>query len=182
MKAENIQLLTSNIVTKKQAVKFLAEIEMLTALLYQTNKETVEKTLHENVREATRQLCDELLKNEAITWSDHEKVALLFAAVRDFVKKQKVLQVTLGFEPSEQTFSLLLAWAHKNLDTNVIIDVSYDEALLGGANIVFEGKYASFTLSNMLTDIFETHKDEIKKLIQPPAIPGQIQHVQTQTL
>jgi F0F1-type ATP synthase delta subunit len=77
------------------------------------------------------------------------------------LSKIKVVKLTLAVEPTERMVDNLSNWIRKNLGDGVILDFDYNRALIGGAMVVYQGKFGDYSLANY----FEKKSDEEKKFI-----------------
>lgn len=66
-----------------------------------------------------------------------------------------ILRLTLAVEPSEFMINSISRWARINLEQGILLDLSLDRSIIGGANIIYLGKLYDFSLRRKLREIFE---------------------------
>lgn len=62
-------------------------------------------------------------------------------------------RVTLAFIPTQKFISQMFQWVKTNLGENVVLDISHNEKMLGGAIVSYAGKYADYSLEKALPDV-----------------------------
>ena len=76
------------------------------------------------------------------------------------LEKVEELEISIAIDPSESFVSGILDWVHKNISTNVVVDMKKNPALVGGATITYKGKYSDYSLEKKLSEHFEQVKKE----------------------
>lgn len=89
-----------------------------------------------------------------------------FQNLKDMIDALPLLKLSLSFNPSEEMIGRLHEWVEENLGIGILLDISYDTLILGGARIIFQGRYKELTLSQMITDVLAKEKTNVLKLIK----------------
>lgn len=126
----------------------MMEIDLLRNSLYQDEEEAFETVLNDSVRRSMA-----LAMRESLQESKMEKVDFL-KAVKERLAVMKPVRMTLAHEPSEAMVDRMADWAHQRTGLEVYLDLVYDPAIIGGAVIVYQGKYGDFTVRSRLDEIF----------------------------
>ena len=70
----------------------------------------------------------------------------------------KILKITVACEPTRSNILAYGSWIKKNIGQDVIMDISIDSNIVSGAQIVWNGKYKDYSLS-------ETTNADIQRLL-----------------
>jgi len=139
--------LLDNVCTKEDADLLESELDTILSNLFKKN---IGQVLKKEIRLKT---LEELKKNFA-DFSNTEKVEVALNKVKDEIRKLKVLSLSIGFEPAEQTLETIFEWVKKNMGEGIVLDIKIDKGILGGAVIAYEGKYRDESVKKMLDDSF----------------------------
>ncbi len=115
--------------TKDQIDVLKQEIDILISNKYQSTKT-------ELVRDSTLQ---ELEKRKG----DLENWKLEIENLRE-------LHLTLAYEPTRTNILTFSNWTKKNVAEDVILDINVDQRIVGGAQIVWNGKYQDYSLTEIV--------------------------------
>lgn len=151
--------------TKEEKDILRDQIMMLEATLFRPESEDFEKILKtrlpKHIAEAMRDILSQSpLKENPAAMKD------FFQNLKDTIDILPFLKLSLSFSPSEEMIQRLHEWVEKNLGIGILLDISYDTLILGGAQIIFQGKYKELTLSQMITDVLAKEKINVLKLIK----------------
>ena len=152
-KIETYQVLIDSTLTKYDVVKLGEEIDMLLKSLYQLEIDKFEQNLKAEVRVGVATEIRKLLQGN-IDQNKGEIKAILTSGYR-VVCSLPVLKLVLAFEPSEQVIVDISHWARLNLERGIIIDLSIDRSISGGAVIIYRGKFYDFSVRKKLEVLFE---------------------------
>lgn len=139
--------------TTEDVVKLDEEIDSLLQSIYHVDKHMFEDTLEKMVRIRVAMEIRDLVQQG--TSSKKEEIRSLLSDAYRIICALPILQLTLAFEPSEAVIGNISRWARKNLISGILLDLSLDKSILGGAIIMFHGKFYDFSLRKKLKEIFE---------------------------
>lgn len=125
------------IATDKQ--KLLEEIEVLENTKFET-EETTEKVLNEQVRVW---VADEIRREHK---EEGVKLEEYLAGLKKKLEELELIKITLAYEPSRQDLGEIYFWLKKNSKRSLIIDLGFDERILGGAIVELNGEYRDYSL------------------------------------
>ncbi len=128
------------------------EIELLLQSLYHTDVYKFDDVLSKYVRVRVAQEISRLMLVNSITGRDARKAFL--TETYKTISTLPILRLTLAFEPSESMINNISYWARSNLEEGIIIDLTLDRNLLGGALIMHKGKFYDFSLKKRLEQVF----------------------------
>ena len=151
--------------TKEEKDILRDQITMLEATLFRPESEDFENILKtklpKHVAAAMRDILSQPQLKESPT-----AIKDFFQNVKDTIDTLPILKLSLAFSPSEEMIERLHEWIGKNLGIGVLLEISYDTLILGGARIIFQGRYKELTLSQMITDVLAKEKISVLKLIK----------------
>ena len=84
----------------------------------------------------------------------------------DQLHRLKSLQLTIAFQPNEETITYFSEWVKKNIDKNLLIDLRFDKSIVGGAVIIIEGTYKDYSVRKNLANRFQIQRDDIFGLLE----------------
>lgn len=157
-------LILQKVRTKEEVDLLEEEVDAIVRMLFHTNQEHFEKLLKESVRMKTIDLLEEIFLAKKIGWSDKNKIEDFLRGLKKTLGELAVLHLTLAIEPAEGTVASLFAWVRKHMEEKIILDVTYDRTILGGAIIAWKGKYVDYSVQKKLDELFDKQREEIIKL------------------
>ena len=84
-------------------------------------------------------------------------------AVSRAIDAMRILRLEVAIDPSDAFVDRIAAWTLSNLGSDIVLDIVMDRTVVGGARIVFLGKYRENTLVDMVKSVFETKRDIVMK-------------------
>ncbi len=129
------------------------EIDVITQSLYHVELYKLEDALSQFVRIRVAKEIRKLIQANSLSGKD--EIKQFFADAYRTISGLPILRLTLAFEPSESVINTLSYWVRTNLDSGILLDLSMDRSILGGAIIVYSGKFYDFSLRKNLNEIFE---------------------------
>jgi hypothetical protein len=78
----------------------------------------------------------------------------------------KYVQMTLAFQPDENTISVFSEWVKKNVGFDTMIDLQFDQSIVGGAQIVAGGLYKDYSVRKNLAGRFQIQREEIMGMLK----------------
>ncbi len=113
--------------SKEDVDVLLGEIDMLSASIYKSGKDSFEQTLKTKVRQGTAGL-----------W---EKYKDQLPKVREWLQGLRVLKLTVAWKPNGETVEEWDKWVRQNVGEDVILEIRVDASVVAGAIVEFGGKY-----------------------------------------
>ena len=63
-----------------------------------------------------------------------EELKVFFQTLRSVIDELPVLNIDLGFKPTEAMIDRLHEWVRENIGIGIVLDIGYDAAILGGSS------------------------------------------------
>lgn len=141
------------ILTTEDVSKLSEEIDILLKGLYHVESSEFEQKLREEVRMRVAGEIRKLIGGSV--GQGKEEVKGILASAYKAVCDLPILKLILAFEPSEVVINDISRWARVNLEKGILIDLSMDRNILGGAVIIYRGKFYDFSVRKRLHETFE---------------------------
>lgn len=148
--------LLENLITKKDLQDVLNSVDQILTDLYQQKKQL---TLSDTF--------SALAKSQQVDPKDREQLRAFFEDLKKQLTQIPAIGLTLGFHPSPESMRTIAGWIHTNVSENLILDISVDESLLGGAAISFNGFYRDLSLKKSLEDAYKNNRDIFTGRLKP---------------
>ncbi len=147
------QVVLPDLVLKSDVYTALRELDLLISSVYKDGEfgfEKVIKTLiNSDLHDA---VIENLQKNNA---GDSQKIrAAVLLEMRNSISKIHVLHLELAVIPTKQLTTTIHKWAEINIGEKVVLDLTYNEVLIAGAKITYEGKYTDESLLKYWPEIW----------------------------
>ena len=143
----------------KQDVRLLEEeLDLLIGKLYSAEKEVFEQTLDKKVRSWVSADLKEGLSKTAKR-EEYLKGLLLE------LSKLKALSLTISFEPTEEGLDRFHSWVRDHVGSGIILEINVEPSLLGGAKVIFEGRYLDSSLTARFKKVFSEEKEQFNQIL-----------------
>ena len=125
----------------------IQEIDVLSNSLYKSNFEEV---LYSKIRKSTL--------DAIVRFGVGAQLIAPLRELEEILKTLKLLKLTLAVSPTPALVDTISSWVKTNVGEDVVLDISLDSNLMGGAQISFSGKYADYSLSTAYDQFCQTAK------------------------
>jgi len=125
----------------------------------------LENTLDSISEDSAKKIMRTFSKNN-LDINNKNIVVSFFKTLKELLKKLKVIKLVLAFDPTRKTIENIHNFVKNIVGIGYILDIEISEDVLGGAVIIFNGKYYDFTLKKSIEDTFEVKNKEIQMLLQ----------------
>lgn len=96
--------------------------------------------------------------------NDPDVVSDFFHTLKGLLNRFKVIKLVLAFVPTYKTIENIHDFIKEILGIGYILDIEILDELLGGAIIIYNGKYFDFSLKKRIEDTFIQKNKEILQL------------------
>lgn len=156
--------LITSLKTMQEVASFVSEIDTLALAFFKSEKVSMEKALSSVSTGSAEKITQAFSKNN-LNINDKDTVAGFFTTLKELIKKLKIIKLVLAFDPSYKTIERLHNFVKDTLGIGYIFDIEISPEVLGGAIVIFNGKYADFSLKKTVENAF-ADKNAISKLMQ----------------
>lgn len=147
------ELITS-LKTTQDADDFTAEIEFF-----------LQKGTLDEISTITAQKIKEAFTRNNLDINNKDSVAAFCANLKELLKKLKVIKLVLAFCPSVKMLENIHNFVKENIGAGYILDIEILDEVLGGAVVMFNGKYADYTLKKTIEESFKDKREEIARAL-----------------
>lgn len=157
IEALNIDLLHffSMVNSKEDSELYCKEIDHIISELYKPGG-NLEDILSHKIGAEKKERILALLNESQVETTNTVKVQEKLELIKELLKIIPVLSMTLPFEPTEHIIQNLSLWFYRNLKQKVLLDISLDRSLLGGAYLSIEGVYFDGSLRTKVEHVLNT--------------------------
>jgi len=103
--------------------------------------------------------------NEPITPESQIRIKREIDDLTDRLHTCKSMQLTIAFQPNEETITYFSDWVKKNVRKDLLIDLHFDKAIVGGALVIADGAYKDYSVKKNLANRFQIQKEDILGLL-----------------
>lgn len=132
--------------TVKETEEFSSKIDVLLNSLFKTQAKPLEELLKKLLDLKTGEIVKQAMSVKNINPSDHAAIEALLNDIKKEIQKLRVLKLYLAFDPTTEIIDNIFEWVLKNIGNGIILDIEKDESIIGGAIVVFEGRYKDLTI------------------------------------
>ncbi|MEK7182985.1 MAG: F0F1 ATP synthase subunit delta [Patescibacteria group bacterium] len=134
--------------TREELDTLTSELELLKKARYTLKKEgSFEKVLAREVQAPMAALL-----REALAQSSGDAASFI-DGLEKILTSLTFVKLTLAFEPTEQQRARFSEWVYTNVGPGVVLDITVEPRVLGGAIIEHEGKFGDFSVRKKLEEI-----------------------------
>ncbi len=106
----------------------------------------------------------ESLAEEHLLDVDTKSVSPMMDELDEMVEKTEALTVYFPFDPPSEEIDTLGSWMRSNFGkSELIMDIKYDPALIGGCALVWKGLYRDFSVRKKIQDEKQQILDSFRK-------------------
>lgn len=96
-----------------------------------------------------------------ISEKDKKDVQESLITLKNKLQALKAITLTLAFSPTGDSIKKISSWIKENLGEEFIFEIEEDPTIIGGAIIVYKGKYKNLSLKKKLEETFKKNKEEL---------------------
>lgn len=144
--------------TKEDAISLANEIDLLIEALYGQDGK-FEEILGSSVKNWFAGEIKQVFQDVSIDKAKYLK------DLKVKLSSLKELKLTVALEPTETGLDRIHSWIIENIGEEVVLDISKNPAILGGAVVIYKGNYRNYSLRKKLEDYFIKSKGEIQQIL-----------------
>ena len=145
--------LITSLKTVGEVNDFSSEIDTLMSALFKSRNSSLEKAFG-LISEGTAKKITEIFSKNNFGMDDKELIKDFLDTLGSLIKKFKVIKLVLAFDPTRKTIENIHDFVSENIGVGYILDIEVLESVLGGAAVIFNGKYKDYTLRKSLEEVF----------------------------
>lgn len=146
-------LLFETIYTKEDLLLFYKEIDQLVALIF-TGSDSVEQKMDKLISKDKKKSLLHYFKTANVRTDNPVEVNQALSKIQALGNSLPVVSLELAIEPTEETIKAISFWFIRRLQTKVILDITLERRIIGGAYIAFNGTYRDYSLQTKIDKYF----------------------------
>lgn len=150
------------VLTKSDGENLCDEISQLLPLL--RDSDTFQSVLEQVFSYQRMGEITTLLKKYQLSPKDISAVNAFFQELYSTINQLPQMSLTIAFPPSSQFLRMISSWIILNLKKPVLIDVTVDTGLAGGAIIEMNGNYKDYSLKKRLQELYAQGNVRVRNL------------------
>jgi hypothetical protein len=136
----NSSALLDTLLTTEDREVLRGELELLKTAIFKVNKDSFAETMKVGVRAFVAEIIEKELRTNNV---DPEKY---LNEMLQNIDKLPTLELTIAFEPTQANLEHFATQASTVAGQNVLLQVSTKPEIIGGAVVIWNGKYVDATL------------------------------------
>jgi len=149
---EIFEILAQKIITKEDLIFFLEEISLLEGMVFKDTETPLLERAKGKIREEFRNELQELEKNGIILTSANQQFSF-FDELKKYLAKIPHLKLEIAFSPSQSFLLRIKKWFKEKNHQEVILDVTINPNVVGGAIIEYQGYFRDFSLAKEINKL-----------------------------
>ncbi len=156
----NRATLLQQIITQDEVEVVRQGIQLLHDAIYRADSAVFLDILR---KDFPKRVADELSNILAVplTQKDFQTIKETLLSLEEMLGQLTVMSLDLAFEPSTEVIDTISAWVGREVGSRIILDIHIDRTIIGGARIVFKGRYWEKTLIQMIAEVLEQKRESI---------------------
>jgi F0F1-type ATP synthase delta subunit len=146
--------------TKIEADEFIGQLDELDSLFYQSAV-GIEALFSQSLSYTKKEALLTLFRSHEISLIDRAQVKTALSQIKYLIESMPVVPMILAIDPKEPTVEAIVLWFRLQLQLPVLLDLSIDRSLIGGAVILYKGFYKDYSVHKNLLD----HEKTIQELL-----------------
>lgn len=155
--------------TQEGVLMLIRGIEVLERSLYRSHQDSFEKILEKEIPQGIASILRDLFASPSYA-NDVQKRGEFLSLIKEKLMKLQSLRLEIAFEPTERIAEEFVHWIRREIRQDLVVEFVVDPLVLGGARMIFNGRYCDFSLHRMIDDLMANKKSEIDKFIQLPRL------------
>lgn len=140
--------------TKVQASDFSTRLASVSALIYDT-KFDLEKILLEQLGIQKKDKFVTLLRHNNVPLDSNFAIKAFIEKIQERITTMPTMTMTVAFEPKEATLKAIAGWFLVNTSKQVLLDLSFDRSIIGGAVISVNGRFYDFSVRPQFNSVLK---------------------------
>lgn len=145
--------------TTQEVANFTSEIDTLLLTFFKPKEVLITKAL-ESISVTTAGKIMQAFSKNNLDINNKDVAVDFLETLKKLLKKFKIIKLILAFDPTLKTIENIHNYVKDTIGTGYILDIEVAKEILGGAIVMFNGKYKDFTLKKSIEASFDAKKYE----------------------
>jgi F0F1-type ATP synthase delta subunit len=157
--------ITSKLRTTADVKQVLTCLETFVDTFFSAKKSADQKQIFQELPKAVADILIAAFASEPITPANQITIKRQIDELSDKLRACKSIQLTIAFQPTEETITFFSDWVKKNVSPDTLIDLQFDKSIFGGAQIIAGGVFKDYTVRKNLANRFRIQREDIMSLL-----------------
>ncbi len=153
MKESFLKDLQNQIIAKEDLIVLFEEINLTEKFIFKNISIPLSEKLKGKTREEFRRFVEKLEKENSFFRSPDQQLSF-FRNLKKNLKKTPQLKLEIAFQPSIEFLLKIKQWFKEKNQREVILDLSVNPEVVGGAIIEYQGKYRNLSVGKKIDELF----------------------------
>lgn len=145
----------SVIKTKDQAEEFKEQCNVLLAQIYEVDKKPLEAAIDSLFTNQFAVTLKKILNSLQVNQNDGHVLKQCFSEIKKVLDEADVIVVTLGITPTAELLEDIADMVRTSFANDcILLESKVDPHILGGAQIIWQGKYLDYGLDKLVSEWF----------------------------
>ena len=144
--------------TRREAMDLIEALDEVLVTSYKVNV-----NLHEHMRSVfpytTYDTMILLIRDHEIDIKDAHMLYRFLHGIKDLVTHVPTVEISLAFTPTPRFLDRVSGWLFENFKEPILLDLSVDPEIAGGAIVAFKGIYKDYSLRKKMEELFNKTKE-----------------------
>lgn len=165
---ERITAILGTIRTAEDAGLMLDAVKKLAEELFRAKESVPAERLLSSLPQRMSYALLQILSQPEIKES-RQAANTFFVSLHEAIKNMEILKIEIAIQPTGEIIDRIAAWVGRELGSRIILDIQRDASLLGGARLIFRGRYKEISLPQFIDEAGAREKEAILRQINKPA-------------
>ena len=144
--------LIKKIITKEELILFLEEINRTKQYVFKNVDTPLSERVKGKTREGFRNYLKKLEKSGSISGPPNQQFSF-FEEIEKCLREVPQIKLEIAFAPSEDFLLKIKKWFREENRQEVILDLTVNHRITGGAIIEYQGQYRNFSLAKRIDEL-----------------------------
>jgi|SRR3989344_3882028 len=146
--------------TTQEVNDFLGDLDFVSAELFKSRYKSLSEILASISATSAKNIEEIFTKNKSGA-GNKETINGFLEQIKNSLKNFKTIKLTLAFEPSSKTIEKIHNHVLNTLGQGYILEIEVSENIMGGAIVIFNGKYEDYSIKKSLEESFRDNRSVI---------------------
>lgn len=151
--------------TTKEVDVLLQKIDGMLDAIFKLNQQSFAQIFAGELRSEISTSVQNSLSQIGVTFAQPAELKEFLTSLKNLLQTTTVLTLTISFAPSDEATSLISSKTKELFGVTTLLEINIQESILGGAMIIFKGKYLDYSLRTKIDQVFKNKSKEITAIL-----------------
>ncbi len=140
--------------TKEELISYLEEISQAQQSAFEKKEDLLSEKVKEKVSETLKNFLERAEEKGIISKNPKQQNSFL-KKLKEYLLSLPEVKLKIAFSPSSEFLEEINQWFEKELSVKVILDLTINPKIVGGAIIEYQGNWRDFSLRKKIDNLIE---------------------------